>query len=228
MDRFMRLLVSLLMVCCVSGVSRAATLEQVLAAMDKSGSSFRDMSASLTRVDFTAVIKDTTQETGAVKMQRAGSREVRLKIEFGEPDPRTVVFEKATAQIYYPKIQTLQIYNLGKQRSLIDQFLLLGFGSSGAELSRNYNLKAGGEEEVAGQAATRIELTPKSASALEYLKRAELWISPNGYPVQQKFHRPSGDYTLITYKDLKINANLPEDTFRLVLPKNVKTEYPQK
>ena len=206
----------------------AASLEQVLAAMDKSSASFRDMSAKLTKADHTAVINDTSQETGSVRMKRSGARDVRLRIEYTEPDPRTVVFEKTTARMYYPKMQTVQVYDLGRHRSLVDQFLLLGFGTSGAELSKSYSLKATGEEPIAGEPATRLELVPKTSAVQEYLKRAELWITAAGYPVQQKFYRPSGDYTLITYRDVQLNTNPPEQAFRLSLPRGVKTEYPQK
>lgn len=211
-----------------SVLATAASLDQVMAAMDKSSTSFRDMSAKLTRVDHTAVINDTSQESGTVMMKRVSARDVRLRIEFTDPDPRSVVFEKATAQIYNPKIQTVQIYDLGKQRSLVDQFLLLGFGTSGSDLAKSYTLKAAGEETVAGQPATILELLPKTASVLEHLKRAELWITAAGYPVQQKFHRPSGDYTLITYRDVQLNPGLAEAALRLSLPRGVKTLYPQK
>ena len=34
------------------------------------------------------------------------------------------------SQIYYPKSNTVEEYDLGKERAMIDQFLLLGFGSS--------------------------------------------------------------------------------------------------
>ncbi len=225
----MRSLTSLLFVLLIVFTpSLAAPLEQVLGLMDKTAATFRDMSAKLTRVDFTAVIKDTSRESGSVRMKRASAKDVRMKTEFGDPDPRTIVFEKATARIYYPKMQTVQVYDLGKQRSLIDQFLLLGFGSSGTELTKSYTIKAAGEEQVAGVQTTRLELVPKSQAALEHLKSAELWITPAGYPVQQKFYRPSGDYTLITYTDVQINTGAPDDAFRLVLPKGVKTEYPQK
>jgi outer membrane lipoprotein-sorting protein len=209
---------------CVS----AATLEQVLAAMDKAAAGFRDMSAKLTRQDHTAIINDTSQESGTVLMKRAGSRDLRVRIEFTEPDRRTILFEKATARIYNPKIQTVQVYDLGKQRNLVDQFLLLGFGSSSADLAKSYSIQLVGEEQVLGQTAARIALTPKSASVKEHLKLAELWIIPAGYPVQQKFHMPSGDYTLITYRDMQMNTNQSDEAFRLALPPGVKTEYPGK
>lgn len=204
------------------------SLDRVTASMDRASAAFRDMSAKLTRVDHTAVINYTSQESGTVLMLRVSPRDVRLRMEFTEPDPRIVVFEKATAQIYNPRIQTVQVYDLGKQRSLVDQFLLLGFGTSSSELAKSYHLKVTGEETVAGEPATRLELVPRTAAVKEHLKRAELWITAAGYPVQQKFHRPSGDYTLVTYSDVQLNSGLTESALRLSLPKGVKTLYPQK
>ncbi|MCC7174542.1 MAG: outer membrane lipoprotein carrier protein LolA [Bryobacterales bacterium] len=226
MTRFSRLVLASSLLAPFS-LSEAASLEQVLAAMNKSAPSFRDMSARLTRVEHTAVINDTSRAAGVVRMKRTG-KEVRLLIEFTEPDPVTVAFEKATARRYYPKIQTVQVFDLGKHRSLVDQFLLLGFGTSGVELARSYAIKAGGEESVGGAATTRLELLPKTAGVKEHLSRAELWVTAEGYPLQQKFYFPSGDYTLVTYQELRLNADLPDAAFRLSLPKGVKIEYPQK
>jgi outer membrane lipoprotein-sorting protein len=157
-------------------------------------------------------------------MRRAGPNDMRILVDFVKPDPQTAAFEKDQGQIYFPKMRTVQIFDLGKYRSLVDQFLLLGFGTSGKELARNYNLKVLGEEQVGGELATRLELVPKSASVLEYLPKAELWISTAGYPLQQKFYEPSG-YKLFTYRDVKLNTNLPDDAFKLKLPSGVKREH---
>jgi outer membrane lipoprotein-sorting protein len=151
-----------------------------------------------------------------------------MLIDFSDPDPRTVSFAERRVEIFYPKIKTVQVYDLGKYRNLIDQFLLLGFGSSGSELKKNYDMKVSGEEKAGGETTTRLELVPKSASAREHLTKVELWISSAGYPLRQKFHRPSGDYALATYSDLKINTNLSDDTLKLKLPSGVKRQYPQK
>jgi outer membrane lipoprotein-sorting protein len=208
--------------------SPAATLEQVLATMDKTAAAFRDMSAELTKVVHTAVVNDDSEESGTVRMKRAGPKDIRYLVEYVRPDARTAVFEKNTAQVYFPKMKTVQVWDLGKYRALVDQFLLLGFGSSGAELKQNYTLKVTGEEQVGGEQVARLELTPKSSSVLEHLKKAELWISSAGCPVQQKFHTTSGDYTQVTYKDVKLNTGIPDDAFKLKLPSGVKREYPQR
>jgi outer membrane lipoprotein-sorting protein len=225
---FFRLLLTLyLAASLLPPCANARGLDEVLASMDRAAASFRDMSATLKRIDHTAVINDTSEEIGNVRMKRP-SRKVHVLIEFTEPDPRTLSFQGQKAEIYYPKIKTVQVYDLGKYRQLVDQFLLLGFGSSGKELRKSYSLRVVGEDKVSGELTTRLELLPKSKSARKHLDKVELWISTSGYPLQQKFYQPSGDYVLITYSDLKINPDFPEDALKLKLPGDVKREYPQK
>jgi outer membrane lipoprotein-sorting protein len=204
-------------------------LEAVLARMDKDAATFRSLTAEFKRITYTAVLQDSSQETGKLWIRRSGPHNTLMRIDFAEPNPRVLAFDGTRGQIYYPKIQTVQIYDLGKHRSLVDQFLLLGFGSSGRQLTGGYVLKTAGEEAVAGRRATRLELTPKSSEVLQYVQKVELWIpEDHGYPVQQRFLQPGGDYALITYSDIQLNPNLPDDQVKLSLPAGVKREYPQK
>lgn len=196
--------------------------------MDKAGAAFRDMSAKLRRQDHTAVINDTSEETGVIRMRKVAKRGAEMRIDFDEPDERTVVFAERKAEIYYPKIRTVQIYDLGKYRQLVDQFLLLGFGTSGTELQKSYSIRVVRKESVGGETATLLELQPKLAATREHLAKVELWVGSGGYPVQQKFYRLSGDYTLVTYSDLRVNPGLSEQELKLKLPSGVKREYPQK
>ncbi len=213
----------------LSAASAAQPLEKVLARMDDAAKSFQSLTGKVQKITYTAVIKDKSVESGSVLLKRAKPRDLRMLIQFTEPDEKSVAFQGRKAQIYYPKIQTVQEYDLGKHRNLVDQFLLLGFGTPGSELSRSYSIKMLGEEKVAGQTAARMLLVPKSEQAREHLKEVELWVADaTGQPVQQKFVQPSGDYTQITYQEIKLNPNLKDDELKLKLPKGVKKEYPQK
>jgi outer membrane lipoprotein-sorting protein len=208
--------------------AHAQTVASVLVRMDKAAAGFRAMTGKLRKTEYTAVLNDTSVESGEICLLRSG-RELLMRTEILEPEPRSIGFDDSRVQVYYPKIQTVQIYDLGRQRSLVDQFLVLGFGSSGAELTRNYTVKLLGEEVVGGQRASRLELVPKSAQVAEQIRGVELWIPLEaGYPIQQKFLQPGGDYYLVTYSEVKINPNVPESGFRLRLPPGVKKEYPQK
>jgi outer membrane lipoprotein-sorting protein len=132
-------------------------------------------------------------------------------------------------EIYFPKINTVQEYDLGKEKGLVDQFLLLGFGSSGKDLAKNYDVKATGEENIDGQATTRLELTPKSAKVKEYFSKVEVWI-PAGAAnaVRQKVYEKSGDTMTFAYSGLKLNSGLADNAVDLKLPADAKREFPGK
>lgn len=205
-----------------------ATLVEVLGRLDAAAVSFRSVSSRLKRTSHTAIINDNSEETGRVQLVRLG-RDVRVLIEFDEPDAKIVAFSGRKAEIYYPKIQTVQEYDLGKHKALVEQFLLLGFGTSGKELARNYLIKLEPEVPIDGRNTHHLVLTPKAAEVAEKLKAAELWVSETGaHVIQQKFLERSGNYTLIRFQDLKLNPTLDPEALRLRLPPGVKREYPMK
>jgi outer membrane lipoprotein-sorting protein len=148
-------------------------------------------------------------------------------LEFQEPDPRVIHVSGRTVEIFYPKANTVEIYDAGKGAGALEEFFLLGFGTSGADLRKNYELKLGGTENIGSTRTTRIELVPKGSEARKYAARIELWI-PEGAsnPIQEKVTQPSKDYVLATYSDLAVNAPLPESAFELKLPAGVRKITP--
>jgi len=206
-------------------------LRDVLARMDAAAASFHAVKARIEKVSFTAVINDNTIERGTMCMSRRRSKAdaIRMRVDFEPPDERSVAFHGQKAEIYYPKIKTVQEYDLGRQRALVDQFLVLGFGTASKQLARDYHIRLAGQEEVAGVRASHLELTPKSKKARERLVKVDLWIAdPGGYPVRQKFFWPSSDTTTITYSAIELNPELSDRDLALELPPDVKREYPQR
>jgi outer membrane lipoprotein-sorting protein len=123
----------------------------------------------------------------------------------------------------------VQEYDLGKYRGLVEQFMLLGFGNSSKELQGGYAVRMLGAKSVAGQPTEHLELIPKSKDVLQHLTKVELWVSDSsGYPVQQQFFFPGGDYRTVTYTNVKVNPDLPDSALKLQLPRGVKRETPQK
>lgn len=200
-----------------------------MARMDAAAGAFKSMTADLKQTSFTAVLNESNVSSGAIKLERTKPKELRMLVEFTSPDVKSVFYENRKLQVFYPKIQTVQEYDLGKQAALVDQFLLLGFGAPSSELKATYEVKYLGEDAVNAEKAQRLELTPKSKEALQHVKKLEIWIADsNGQPIQQKVFQPSRDYILITYSNMKVNPALAADAVRLKTPKGVKKEYPQK
>jgi outer membrane lipoprotein-sorting protein len=207
----------------------AQNLDSALALLDRSAAGFRGMVAQVKKVSHTHVIQDDSEESGRITLFRQGPKDLRMLVEFQQPDPRAVAFASRKVQIYYPKISTVQEYDLGKQGALVDQFLLLGFGTPGQELRKSYDIKYAGADTAAGVKTQRLELVPKSPEARQHVRLIEMWVSDaEGIPVQQKVHQPSKDYVLITYTAIQLNPQLTAESVKLKLPKGVKKEYPQK
>ncbi len=204
------------------------SLDDVLARLDRAAGSFRLFSADVRYVQHTAVINEDSVDTGTVRLKRA-KRDMQMLVDLTAPDRKTVALHDHTVEIYYPKMQEVDEYDIGKNRALAEQFLLVGFGTSGKELAAAYEIKVVGKDTVSGQAATRLELAPKSAEVLKNLIKLELWIPPGDvYPIQQKFYFPSGDYKLVTYTNLKMNPPLSDADLKLRLPKDTKRVFPQR
>ncbi len=206
------------------------TLEQVVARMDKAAAEFKSMKAHVTYVTHTDILNEDNTETGTAVMKKVHPGEVEGLVDFVTPDKKTISFQKRRMQVYYPKIKTLQIFELDKYGEQVDKFVMIGFGTSGTELAKDYDMTVAGNEAVNGVAAIRLELKPKSGDARQYVNRIELWVPAEGppYPLREKISQPSKDYRIATYSDLEVNVPLKADELQPKLPAGVKKEYPGK
>jgi outer membrane lipoprotein-sorting protein len=207
---------------------RAESLTDVLARMDQAAADFRSLTAKMKRLQYTAVLSESTEMEGVVRLRRDKAGITGI-VEFQKPDPRTVFIKGKTVQIFYPKANSVEEYDTSKYVSNIDQFLLLGFGTTSAELRKSYDIKSGAVETVAGVRATRLELTARSADLKKLVTKIELWF-PEGQanPIQEKVTEPSNNYELVNYADIIVNPSLPDSAYQLKLPSGVKKIYPQK
>jgi outer membrane lipoprotein-sorting protein len=213
---------------CGGAPAADSSLPATLARMDEAAAKFNGLQADVQEISHTAVINEDSVAAGTIALKRPKPNDIRVLFDFKPPNPKQVLIAGVKVDVYYPGINTVQEYNLGKSRTLVEQFMLLGFGSNSRDLESAYSIRLGGPETVAGQKATRLELIPKSRDVLAHLKRVDLWISDAmGIAVQQKLYETGGDYLLATYTNIKL-SNLPDSAVKLDLPKSVKREYPQK
>ena len=206
----------------------AQSLESALARLDRAAPQFHTYQADMRHLVHTAVINDDSVDQGTIKFKRDKSHETRVLIDITGADAKAVAVDSSSAvNIYNPKTQTVQVFEIGDKRSLLDRFLLLGFGASSSELKAAYDVSYVGTEAIGGQQTDHIVLIPKTADILKQLKRAELWIAADGLPLQQKaVTSATGDYGLFTYSNVKVNPALSDNALKINYPKGVKFEHP--
>ncbi len=203
----------------------AATMDEVLDRMDHASAQFRGVKGNIRQLSHTDIVNEDDVETGTILLKRPKPHDIRMLIDLTKPDAKTVALQDKSLSIYLPKIATVQNYDLGKNKGLLEQFLLLGFGASRAELAASYDLQWLGEDTLNGEKTGHLQLTPKSKEVAQRVRKIELWLKEDtGYPAQHKLYLPGNDYWLVTFSNLTINPDLPDAALKLKLPKGVKTE----
>ena len=201
----------------------AQSTTEILSRLDQAAQSFAGATANIRVVTHTAIINVDETQIGTVALKRYSANGLHFLINFTGQDAQAIALRDRDLEIYYPKLNIVREYDIGKYRDLAQKLILLGFGMPGRELAANYDIGNLGAEHVQSEDSVHLQLTPKASEVLNQLSRVDLWISlKTNCPVQQKFYMPGGDFRLVTYSDLKINLHLPNSA--LDLPKAAKRE----
>ena len=201
------------------------TVESVLKQLDAQAASFQSLTAELERTKVTVVVDDKSTQSGQISVRRDG----KMRIELTQPDPQTILRDGDNFYIYNPKIHRVEQYNLGNKKSVVDQFLLLGFGTSGSSLKESYTISLQGEETLDGHKVLRLELLPKTDEVRKQLSKILLWLDETAWlPVQQQFFETgSGDYFIIRYRNISRNVRIPDNDFKPHWPHGTTKIQPQ-
>ena len=215
-----------LLLCPVAGDAQSAwTLDGVLRQLDREASTFRSLTADIERTKVTVVVDDYSTESGQIQVRR----DDKMRMDLTAPSLRTILRDGEHLYVYTPKIRRVEEYDLGKYRGLVDELLLLGFGTSGQELRKSYVVTFRGEEELNGAKVLRLELMPKTEEVRRQIARIEIWLDPATWlPAQQQFYETgTRDYFIIRYSRMVRNVSLPDSRFKPRWPSGVTRVKPQ-
>jgi outer membrane lipoprotein-sorting protein len=201
-------------------------LVSIFAKIDGAAAQFRGLTADVKKTSHTEFLKQDDVDSGTMAVKRSKPHELRALVDITAPDKKQVELAPHNVQIYFPKSNTLQIYNMDKKTTaIVDNLLLLGFGGTSADMMSAYNVKLGGEETVDGQKTVRLVLTPKKPETLGDVITIELWVSKvMGMAVRQKFNEHGGDYVEAVYTNIKPASNLPDSNVKITVPKDAHKE----
>jgi outer membrane lipoprotein-sorting protein len=189
-------------------------LQKIVNRMDAAAAEFRSAQANFEWEQYFKVVNDKDTQKGTVYYRRSG-KEIQMMADIADP-PKNVLFSGGKVQVYEPKLKRVTSYEAGKNREAVESFLVLGFGGSGRDMLKSFDVKYVGAETVGGVNAAKLELVPKSERVRNVFAKIWLWIDPaNGISVQQQFFEPSGDYRLAKYSDLKLNQKISDNVFKL-------------
>src|ERR1035438_6491279 len=144
------------------GALAADDLAATFARLDKAAPAFRGFSADVRKVQHTELIHEDDPEIGKTTVRRAKPHELQVRVDIDPPNEKRIAVDGPKVETYYPKSNSIGTVLVGKaSKPMMEQFLLLGWGSTSQDLKSAYTVTFGGEETVAGQKTVRLDLVPK-------------------------------------------------------------------
>ena len=192
-------------------------LQHVLSRLDQTAAEFRTAQASFIWDQYQEVVKEHDFQKGTIYFRRLGN-ELQMAADITDPQPsKYVLYTDSKVQVYSTKVDEVDTYNAGRDRGTIESFLVLGFGGSGKDMLKSFDVRYMGHEKVEGADTVKLELVPKLDKARNTFDHIWLWIDSSlGVSVQQQFFAPqSGDYRLAKYSNIKLNQRIPDSAFKL-------------
>jgi len=216
----------------------SGALDAVLKKMDDGAPSFHTLQADFEWDSYEKVIDEVDEiQTGTIYYRRngkeiemmavvkmAGSEPAKLK-----PDTKYVLFSNGKISMYQPKLDQVTVYDLGKNKVDFESYIVLGFGGSGKDLVKAFDVTYAGPKTIDGVATAELQLVPKSDKVRNNYNKIILWIDlDKGISVQQQFFSPQGDYRLTKYKNIDLNGKkIPDDVFKLKTTSKTQTLSPK-
>jgi outer membrane lipoprotein-sorting protein len=202
----------------------AWTLESVLHELNDHAGDFHGLSADVERTKVTVVVDDHSTSAGTILVHGD-----KMLLEMNPPDARTILKTGGSLYVYTPGLKRVEEYDLGKNRALVDEFMLLGFGNRGSELQKAYQLAIAGEPTLGNRKTVELELIPKAQAVKNQFSKILIWFDTATWlPLQQQFiETGSGDYSLVRYSNVVKNARIEDSRFKAHWPKGTEKIKPQ-
>ncbi len=207
--------------------AQAPTLDSVLKKMDAAAANFQTLQADFVWDQYQRVVDEHDTQKGTVYYRRSG-KEIEMMADIKDPDQKFLLYKDGKLQVYQPKIEQVMEYTAGANHNEIESYLVLGFGGSGQDLQKQFDVTYQGEETIDNTATAKLQLIPKSNKVKNYFTQAFLWIDLNrGISLQQRFVQGQGDSRLAKYSAIKMPAKIGNDVFRLKTTSKTKFVSPR-
>ncbi|HKQ73618.1 MAG TPA: outer membrane lipoprotein carrier protein LolA [Blastocatellia bacterium] len=144
----------------------------------------------------------------------------KLRIDYTKPSQDILAVDGDNFVFYQPRIkQAIRGFtskvSKGKQDGLA-QILAIVLSGSLESASGEYDLSAGKDEMVNGIMTSLLRAIPKSNKQFTSI---DIWISQqSSIPVRFSATERNGDVTVFTFKNMQLNASVPDSAFNLKLP----------
>ena len=203
--------------------AQASQLSTVLSQLDAASQRFKSARADIKSDYYERVVKDTTTQIGTIYFERNGAG-IQMGSVITDPaskkTQKVLEYKNGIFRMFDPGVNQVTVINSGSNQSQYETYLTLGFGGSGKDLARVWNITDQGSESVTdnGQPVKteKLDLVAKDAGTRNQVTHVTIWVdTTRSVTLKQVFYTPSGDYRTETYSNIKLNGNIDKGSFKM-------------
>ncbi len=223
---------TVIFLCAGMGWAQAASgdLNKVLTQLDTSAAKFRSAKANFQWDQFERVVSSTDTQTGVIYYEGSGANtRVAFDVETadGQPAKKTVVYSGGVLQFFQPQIDQLTVFHAGEKQGQYESYLALGFGASGSDLKKSWDITYQGMETIDGVQTAKLDLVSKDPGVRANFSHVTIWLDPTrAVSLKQILYEPSGDSRTAYYRNIQYNTKISPSVFKIKTDK--KTQVVQK
>lgn len=208
----------------IQAPAQSPQLKPILDQMNAASARFKNAQADVRYDNYTRVVNDHDIETGSIFIERTGSTQQMGAVFYnvgpdGKPastPARIVNFDGATLRIFTVGTNQVDLFKAGANQSRYDSFLTLGFGGSGADLQRAWDITDQGPETLDKVKTEKLDLVSKDQSVKNTFSHVTIWIDPaRGVSLKQIFYAPNGDNRTATYSNIRLNSSVNRKPYEI-------------
>lgn len=226
-------LVAAIFVCVGMGRPQAPAsgdLNHVLAELDTAAAKFHSAKADFQWDQFERVVSSTDTQTGVIYFLGSGAN-ARVALDFetadGQPAKKTVVYSGGVLQFFQPQIDQLTVFRAGDKQGQYESYLALGFGGSGSDLKKSWDITYQGMETIDGVQTAKLDLVSKDAGVRAKFSHWTIWVDPTrAVSLKQILYESSGDTKTSYFRNIEYNKKISSSVFKIKT--NSKTQVIQK
>jgi hypothetical protein len=212
--------------------TKSSGLAAILAQMNAASAKFTSAQADLRQELFTKALQDTETQTGQIYfLHKAGAIQMGMKMlppdaKPGTPPAQIIEFKDGRLQVLSTGTDQIdQFAASGKNQSLAETMMTLGFGGSGSDLQKAWTITDQGPETLkdGNQAVQteKLDLVSRDANIRNTYSHITVWVDPvRDVSLKQTLFEatggtPTGDTRTVYYTNIHVNQNVDVSQFAI-------------
>jgi len=195
--------------------------------MDQASTKFKSAEADFRWDIYERVVKETTTQNGTIYFLKNGSN-LQMGLEIKPPSAKLVEYKNGSLQLFDPGSDHLTILSAANNQAQYESFLTLGFGGSGTDLAKAWNITDLGTEQLNdGEkmvTTVKLDLVSKDPNVRNMVSHITIWVDPTrAISLKQQFFMPSEDQRTTYFTNIRYNQ--PVNTKPFAIKTDKKTTY---